>query len=39
MRNRWLYSFDAEEDTVQRWNEMSSRVAEELKSGHITPLC
>jgi salicylate hydroxylase len=39
MRNRWLYAFDAEQDTVDRWEDMSSRVAEELKSGHITPLC
>ncbi|KAJ9161044.1 FAD/NAD(P)-binding domain-containing protein [Coniochaeta hoffmannii] len=39
MRNRWLYAFDAEQDTVDKWDEMSSLVAEELKTGHITPLC
>jgi salicylate hydroxylase len=39
MRNRWLYAFDAEQDTVQRWTEVSSDVAEELKNGHINPLC
>lgn len=38
MRNRWLYSFDAEEDALQRWAEVSSVVADELSSGFITPL-
>lgn len=39
MRNRWLYAFDAEEDTMLRWDEVSKQVAEELKTGTITPLC
>ena len=38
MRNRPLYAFDAEEDAMSRWNEVSSKVAEELRSGEITPL-
>lgn len=39
MRNRWLYAFDAEADTLERWDEVSSLVAEELKAGKISPLC
>ncbi|KAK6952377.1 hypothetical protein Daesc_006913 [Daldinia eschscholtzii] len=39
MRNRWLYAFDAEADTLERWDEVSSLVANELKTGKITPLC
>ncbi|KAI1408109.1 putative monooxygenase [Hypoxylon sp. FL1857] len=39
MRNRWLYAFDAEADTIQRWDEVSSLVAEELRTGKISPLC
>ncbi|KAI0116642.1 putative monooxygenase [Hypoxylon sp. NC0597] len=39
MRNRWLYAFDAEADTVERWDEVSSLVAEELRTGKISPLC
>lgn len=39
MRNRWLYAYDAEADTVARFEEVSSRVAQELKSGKIEPLC
>ncbi|KAI5921190.1 salicylate hydroxylase [Camillea tinctor] len=39
MRNRWLYAFDAEADTLERWGEMSLLVAGELKSGVVTPLC
>ncbi len=39
MRNRWLYAYDAEKDAYERWGEMSSKVAEELKIGNITPLC
>ncbi|KAE8451924.1 hypothetical protein EG329_002765 [Mollisiaceae sp. DMI_Dod_QoI] len=38
MRNRWLYPFDAEADTLQRWQEVSSQVSEELSKGKITPL-
>ncbi|KAK4545700.1 hypothetical protein LTR36_002654 [Oleoguttula mirabilis] len=38
MRNRPLYAFDAEADAMQRWHEVSSRVAEELRTGHVTPL-
>lgn len=39
MRNRWLYAFDAEADTIERWDEVSSLVAEELRTGKISPLC
>ncbi|KAF2965860.1 hypothetical protein GQX73_g7749 [Xylaria multiplex] len=39
IRNRWLYSFDAEEDTLGRWEEVSSLVSRELQTGEITPLC
>ena len=39
MRNRWLYAFDAEADTMSRWEEVSSTVKEELEAGTITPLC
>lgn len=39
MRNRWLYAFDAEADTMDRWAEVSGQVAEELRTGKITPLC
>ncbi|KAH9895352.1 salicylate hydroxylase [Xylariomycetidae sp. FL2044] len=39
MRNRWLYAFDAEADTLERWEEMSTLVAGELEKGQITPLC
>lgn len=38
MRNRWLYAFDAEADTLARWNEVSSKVAEELRTGNVSPL-
>lgn len=39
MRNRWLYAYDAEADTVARWNEVAAKVRDELKAGRITPLC
>ena len=38
MRNRWLYPFDAEADTLRRWPEVSSIIAEELAKGEIRPL-
>ncbi|KAJ9631710.1 hypothetical protein H2203_000109 [Taxawa tesnikishii (nom. ined.)] len=38
IRNRWLYAFDAEADTMTRWNEVSSKVSEELRTGNVTPL-
>lgn len=38
MRNRPLYAYDAEADTVQRWHSVSSQVAEELRTGNIKPL-
>ncbi|KAL2784527.1 hypothetical protein BJX66DRAFT_329921 [Aspergillus keveii] len=38
MRNRWLYPFDAEADTIQRWKETAALVEEELEKGQITPL-
>lgn len=39
IRNRWLYAFDAEVDTLERWEEVSSLVHQELQIGNITPLC
>ena len=39
MRNRWLYAYDAEQDALERWKQVSSHVKEELASGNITPLC
>ncbi|KAL1901008.1 hypothetical protein Sste5346_002072 [Sporothrix stenoceras] len=39
IRNRWLYAFDAESDTRERWAEVSAIAAEELRTGKITPLC
>ena len=38
MRNRWLYPFDAEADTMMRWQEVSLVVSKELESGDITDL-
>ena len=38
MRNRPLYAYDAEADAMQRWHQVSSKVAEELRSGNVTPL-
>lgn len=37
-KNRWLYPFDAEADTLARWSEVSARTQLELASGKITPL-
>lgn len=39
MRNRWLYAYDAEADTLARWDEVSAVVARELNEDKITPLC
>ncbi|EMC93667.1 hypothetical protein BAUCODRAFT_26899 [Baudoinia panamericana UAMH 10762] len=38
MHNRPLYAFDAEADAMQRWHSVSSQVANELRSGCISPL-
>ncbi|KAH6715375.1 salicylate hydroxylase [Leptodontidium sp. 2 PMI_412] len=38
IKNRWLYPFDAEADTLQRWQEVSALVLKELEAGEITPL-
>lgn len=38
MRNRWLYAYDAEADTVARWEEVSFKVGQELRMGKIQPL-
>ena len=38
MQNRWLYPFDAEADTLQRWQAVSAQVSQELQAGHISPL-
>ncbi|RWA05171.1 hypothetical protein EKO27_g9935 [Xylaria grammica] len=32
IRNRWLYAFDAEADTLERWEEVSSLVSSELQT-------
>jgi len=37
-KNRWLYPFDAEADTLRRWQEVSAQVAQELAAGAIQPL-
>lgn len=39
MRNRWLYAYDAEADTMAKWDEVSATVARELVTDKITPLC
>lgn len=39
IRNRWLYDFDAEKDTRERWVKFAPVVQEELRVGKITPLC
>ncbi|EHY58401.1 hypothetical protein HRR83_007233 [Exophiala dermatitidis] len=39
IKNNVLYDYDAEADTIKRWPELSAQVAEELKTGKITPLC
>ncbi|KAI0018141.1 salicylate hydroxylase [Xylariomycetidae sp. FL0641] len=38
MRNRWLYAFDAEADTLERWEEVAAVVRRELEQGKISPL-
>ncbi|KAK6348020.1 hypothetical protein TWF718_005841 [Orbilia javanica] len=38
MKNRWLYVFDAEADTLAKWDEVSKLVRKELEEGKITPL-
>jgi len=38
IRNRWLYPFDAEADTLQRWHEVSAKVSKELAEGKISSL-
>ncbi|KAK6532489.1 hypothetical protein TWF281_006678 [Arthrobotrys megalospora] len=38
MKNRWLYVFDAEADTLEKWDRVSSVVKKELEEGRITPL-
>jgi hypothetical protein len=38
LQNRWLYSFDAEADTVARWPAVSAVVRKELEDRNITPL-
>jgi salicylate hydroxylase len=37
-QNRWLYPFDAEADTLQRWQDVSAKVAKELQDGKVLPL-
>ncbi|OJJ54763.1 hypothetical protein ASPSYDRAFT_1161605 [Aspergillus sydowii CBS 593.65] len=38
MRNRWLYPFDAEADTLERWDKVATVVEKELRDRKITPL-
>jgi len=38
IKNRWLYPFDAEADTLNRWQEVSAVVTKELEEGQISPL-
>lgn len=38
IKNRWLYPFDAEEDTNRRWPEVAAMVAEDLRDGRVKPL-
>jgi salicylate hydroxylase len=39
VQNRWLYSFDAEEDARARWKDTKQLVEEELRIGTISALC
>ncbi|KAK3363199.1 hypothetical protein B0T25DRAFT_32545 [Lasiosphaeria hispida] len=39
IKNRPLYAFDAEQDAVDNWNEVSKKVREEFTNGKIEPLC
>lgn len=39
LQNRHLYDYDAELETHKQWPELSSRVLQELRDGHITSLC
>jgi len=38
IKNRWLYPFDAEADTLQKWQEVSAVVKDELEKGEISSL-
>ncbi|KAK0730159.1 hypothetical protein B0H67DRAFT_25047 [Lasiosphaeris hirsuta] len=39
IKNRPLYAFDAEQDAVDNWDEVSRKVREEFTKGEIEPLC
>ncbi|KAF2470040.1 FAD/NAD(P)-binding domain-containing protein [Lindgomyces ingoldianus] len=39
IKNRWLYSFDAEEDARTRWKSIRGVVEHEFLTGKINPLC
>ncbi|KAF2792924.1 FAD/NAD(P)-binding domain-containing protein [Melanomma pulvis-pyrius CBS 109.77] len=39
IKNRWLYSFDAEEDARTRWKSVREGVEKEFLAGKIEPLC
>ncbi|KAF2015129.1 FAD/NAD(P)-binding domain-containing protein [Aaosphaeria arxii CBS 175.79] len=39
IKNRWLYSFDAEEDAEKRWKEVRETIDNEFHAGQISPLC
>ncbi|KAK0717456.1 hypothetical protein B0T26DRAFT_645185 [Lasiosphaeria miniovina] len=39
IKNRPLYDFDAEQDALDKWDEVSEKVRSELASGTIEPLC
>jgi salicylate hydroxylase len=38
IKNRWLYPFDAEADTIKRWESVAAAARKELEIGEITPL-
>ncbi|KAF8251275.1 FAD/NAD(P)-binding domain-containing protein [Wilcoxina mikolae CBS 423.85] len=38
IKNRWLYPFDAEADTREKWPTISEIVRKELETGKLTPL-
>ncbi|KAF2182105.1 FAD/NAD(P)-binding domain-containing protein [Zopfia rhizophila CBS 207.26] len=39
IKNRWLYSFDAEEDARTRWRSIREVIEGEFQAGKISPLC
>ncbi|KAF2122677.1 hypothetical protein BDV96DRAFT_4241 [Lophiotrema nucula] len=39
IKNRWLYSYDAEGDAQTRWKSIREVVEDEFRAGKISPLC